>query len=275
VAKFADLHIHTYYSDSTASPQEVIDEARQVELSCIAITDHDTVDGIMPTRQAGEAVGIEVISGIELSSEIHDKDVHVLGYCFKEQNSPLVQELGKFQQARVDRIRQMIEKLKGLGIDNISLEEVCSLTKSMSVGRPHLAKVLKDKKWVSGIPQAFEKYLGEEAPAYVAKFKISPAEAVALIRESGGVAVLAHPMFTNKDEIIPSLVKAGLGGLEVYYPNCEDSTIRYYEGLAKKHNLLTTGGSDAHGKAKTNTYIGKRRIPYEIVEQLKQRAQKG
>ena len=273
-AKFADLHIHTHYSDSTLSPQEVVQEAIQNKLSCIAITDHDTVDGIAPTRQAAEAVGLEVISGVELSSEIHDKDVHLLGYCFNEQYSPLLEALGQFQKARVERIRQIIEKLKQLGTDNISLEEVCSLTKSMAVGRPHLATVLKEKKWVNDIPQAFEKYLGENGPAYVGKFKISPAEAVALIRQSGGVAVLAHPMFTNKDEIIPSLVKAGLGGIEVYYPNCSDAVIQYYEGLAKKHNLIMTGGSDGHGKAKSNTYIGKRRVPYEIVEQLKERAGK-
>ena len=166
----------------------------------------------------------------------------------------------------------MIEKLKTLGIDNITLEEVCSLTKSKSVGRPHLAAVLKEKKWVGDISQAFQKYLGEDAPAYVGKFKISPEEAVALIRNSGGVAVMAHPMFTNKDEIIPSLVRAGMGGIEVYYPNCAETTIQHYEGIAKKHDLVMTGGSDAHGKAKTNTYIGKRRIPYEFVEQLKQRA---
>ena len=196
-----------------------------------------------------------------------------MGYCFDETKGALVEVLAKFQKARVERIRQMIEKLKGLGVDNISLEEVCSLTK-LSVGRPHLAAVMKEKEWVNDIPQAFKKYLAEDAPAYVAKFKIAPTEAIALIRESGGVAVMAHPMFTNKDEIIPALVKAGLGGIEVYYPNCSEAIIQFYEGIAQKHNLVMTGGSDAHGKAKNNTYIGKRRIPYEYVEQLKERAAK-
>jgi predicted metal-dependent phosphoesterase TrpH len=273
VTRFADLHIHTYYSDSTSSPQEVVQEALQNKLSCIAITDHDTVDGIAPTRKVAEAVGLEVITGIELSSEIHGKDVHILGYCFHEE-SPLVNELVLFQEAREERIRQMIEKLKGLGVDNITFEEVSCLTKSRSVGRPHLAAVLKEKKWVHDIGQAFTKYLAEDAPAYVAKYKISPADAVELIRKSGGVAVMAHPMFTNKDEIIPSLVKAGLGGIEVYYPNCSEAVLAYYEGIARKHDLVATGGSDAHGKAKTNTYIGKKRIPYEVVEQLKERAKK-
>lgn len=272
MTRFADLHIHTYYSDSTSSPQEVVQEALQNKLTCIAITDHDTVDGIVPTRQEAQASGLEVINGIELSSEIQGKDVHILGYCFNDE-SPLVSALGKFQQARVERIGEMIEKLKGLGIDNITLEEVCRLTKSKSVGRPHLAAVLKEKKWVNDIGQAFDKYLAEDAPAYVAKYKISPVEAVELIRQSGGVAVMAHPMFTNKDEIIPSLVRAGMGGLEVYYPNCSEAVINHYAGLARKHNLIMTGGSDAHGKIKSHTYIGKKQIPYEVVEQLKERAQ--
>jgi 3',5'-nucleoside bisphosphate phosphatase len=274
VTRSADLHIHTYYSDSTSSPQEVVQEALQNKLSCIAITDHDTIDGLAPTRQeAQSSSGLEVLAGVELSSEMDGKDIHILGYCFDEEG-PLVKALTKFQHARVERIREMIEKLKGLGIDNITLEEVCSLTKSMAVGRPHLAAVLKEKKWVSGIGQAFEKYLSEDAPAYVAKFKISPVEAIELIRNSGGVAVMAHPMLTNKDEIIPSLVRAGLGGIEVYYPNCSPPLTAYYEGIAQKHNLIMTGGSDAHGKAKSYTYIGKKQIPYETVEQLKARAQK-
>lgn len=266
---FADLHIHTHYSDSTSSPEEVVQEASEAGLTCIAITDHDTLEGIAPTKKSAAVHGLEVLTGVELSTEVGGKDVHLLGYCFDVQDSQLNQLIQQAQQGRMERLKLMIDKLKGLGVNNIQFPEVEALTKSKSVGRPHLATVLKDKGWVADIPQAFEKYLGEHAPAYVPKYKISPGEGIRLIRQAGGVAVLAHPMVTNRDELIPGLVEAGLQGIEAYYPNCPPVAIAYYEKLAKKYKLLMTGGSDAHGKAKSNTYIGKTRIPYELVEKLK------
>lgn len=273
MTKLADLHIHTFYSDGTSSPVEVVSEAQSAGLSCIAITDHDTLEGIPPTQLAAQNSGLEVIAGIELSSEIHDKDIHILGYFLDLNNTFFKGELTKMRTARIERIKHMIEKLKVLGIKDIAFKEVSDLGK-FSIGRPHLAMVLKNKGWVGSIQEAFEKYLGEDGPAYVKKFKVSPYEAIALIRQAGGAAVLAHPMITNKDELIPSFVEAGLEGIEVYYPNYSETTTKYYEGIAKKHNLVTTGGSDAHGKAKPNTYIGKARISYEIVEKLKERSAK-
>ena len=267
--KFADLHMHTYYSDGTSSPAEVVAEAVRAGLVCISITDHDTVEGIVPTREAAKTVNLEVISGIELSSEIDGKDVHILGYCIDETHKTLLEIIKEAQGARVARMHKMIEKLKEMGVNNIQFEEVSQLTQSKSLGRPHLAALLKQKGWVSDIAQAFNKYLGEGCPAYVPKYKLTPYEAIALIRKIGGVAVLAHPMITNKDELIRSLVEGGLQGLEVYYPNCPTVTCEYYAKLAQKYKLIATGGSDAHGQAKTNTFIGKAKIPYEIVEELK------
>ncbi len=272
--KFADLHIHTYYSDGTSSPQEVAQEAVDAGLSCIAITDHDTVDGVLPTRQAAKDLGLEVISGVELSCEINNKDIHILGYCIDESHPALVDTLEKAQKGRLDRIKKMIAKLKELGVDNIEFTEVRNLARSNSVGRPHLALKLKEKGWVSDIPQAFDKYLAEGRPAHVPKYKQSPAEAIGLIRRAGGVAVLAHPMVNNRDELIRHFVDDGLQGLEVYYPNCPPVTTEYYAKLAKKYKLIMTGGSDAHGKAKSNTYIGKARIPYELVDELKSLSKK-
>lgn len=269
MTKFADLHIHTFYSDGTSSPEEIVQTALQAGLSCIAITDHDSLDGIAPTRLAAQGQDLEIISGIELSTEINGKDIHILGYHFDEKNSLLLEAVHRAQAARVERVKTMIEKLKGLGVKDIELEEVCRLTQSKSVGRPHLAAILKEKGAVKDISQAFDKYLGEGCPAYVPKMKQTPQEAIALIRQSGGVAVMAHPMSTNKDELIRSFVEAGLQGIEVYYPNCPDVVIHYYAKLAQKYNVLATGGSDYHGKAKPNTYMGKARIPYEVVEQLK------
>jgi len=270
--KFADLHMHTYFSDGTSSPEEVVEESLKARLSCIAITDHDTVEGVAATMAAARDKELEVISGIELSTEYEGKDIHILGYLIDHRSPVLLEKIRHIQQARIMRIQQMIDKLKEHGIDDIGLEEVCALTESNSVGRPHLASVLVKKKWVTNIKSAFDKYLGEGCPAYISKYKMTPVEGIDLIRGCGGVSVMAHPMSTNKDEVIPQLVNWGLQGLEVFYPNYSNTTIEYYKNLAKKHGLLMTGGSDAHGSNKDNTYIGKAQVPYEYVEQLKERA---
>ncbi len=267
--KTADLHIHTHFSDSTSSPQEVIEDAYKNDLNCIAIADHDTVDGIQPTIEAAKKYDIEVIPAIELSSEINGKDVHILGYLFDYKSPFLLKQLTQMQSTRFERMKEMIAKLKTLGVDNINIEEVCALAKSDAVGRPHLAAILLKKGWISNFKEAFNKYLADDAPAFAPKFKQTPQEAIQLIKEAGGVAVLAHPMLTCVDELIPSFVAAGLGGIEVLYPNTSPNVIDFYAGLAKKHNITITGGSDAHGSAKKHTYVGKIKIPYDLVEKLK------
>ena len=269
MTRLADLHIHTNFSDSTSSPEEVVEQAHAQGLGCIAISDHDTIDGIEPAIEAAKKYDIEVISGIELSSEINGKDVHVLGYLFDCKDQEFVDRIDRMQNARVTRMVAMIDKLKAMGIDNITPEEVSGLTRSDSVGRPHLAALLQEKGWVTTNKMAFNKYLADNAPAFVPKFKQTPYEAIELIRKAGGVAVLAHPMLTRVDELIPSFVEAGLGGLEVYYPWNSDNVTRFYEGLVKKHHLVATGGSDAHGSIKKHTYVGKVKIPYDLVEKLK------
>jgi predicted metal-dependent phosphoesterase TrpH len=274
MSKLADLHIHTFYSDSTSSPQEVIQQAHQAGLHCIAITDHDTVDGIVPTMEAARELGLEVIAGVELSSEINGKDIHILGYCFDYQNENLLSRLNEMQNTRLERMKQMISKLHAVGIKNIELEEVTSRVQSKSVGRPHLAAVLVAKGKVSTMQAAFDKYLTEGAVAYVPKFKMSPVEAIELINSAGGVAVLAHPVLTAVDELIPQFVRAGLKGIEVFYPMHTENVIHFYQGIVQKHHLVATGGSDAHGSAKRHTYVGRVKIPYEYVEQLKKAAGK-
>ena len=269
--RIADLHIHTYFSDGTMSPEEVITAAKEAGLSAIAIADHDTVDGIVPAKAAGDLVGIEVISGVELSSEYHGKDIHILGYFFDFKDSPLVRLLGDIQLGRMDRMRKMIAKLSQMGIGGITFEEVCGQLKSDAVGRLHLAKLLVSRGHVSSLDAAFQKYLGEGAPAYYPKFKQTPLEAIKLIKDSGGLSILAHPMLTQKDELIPQFVKAGLDGVEAYYPNCSMEVANFYVGIAKKHGILVSGGSDAHGKGKTSTWIGKAYLPYEHVEKMKER----
>ena len=270
MTKSADLHIHTHYSDGTMSPQEVVADALHCGINCIAITDHDTVDGISPAIEAARGCDLEVLPGIELSTEINGKDVHMLGYLFNWQDASLIEQLQKIQNARAERMKQMIQKLEALGIHNISFEEISDAAKTKALGRPHLAAALVEKKIVGNMRAAFDKYLAEGAPAYVPKFKQTPQEAIQLIKGLGGIVVLAHPMLTNVDELIPGLVAAGLGGLEAHYPNCSVNVMCFYENLARKHHLVITGGSDAHGAAKKHTFIGKVRIPYDLVEKLKE-----
>lgn len=271
----ADLHIHTYYSDGSQSPAEVVDEAARCGLSVIAITDHDAVDGVPEAVEAGRACGLEVIAGIEMSAEAGGKDVHILAY-FVDTASPALQtHLQTFQTARQDRVRGMIALLEAEGIRGITFDEVQAMTRSRAVGRLHLATVLARRGLVASTREAFDKYLNEGAPAFLPKFRLSPREAVAVIRAAGGVAVMAHPMVTNRDDLIPELVDAGLGGMEVYYPNWSANTIHRYEQIARHYQLVMTGGSDAHGTFKTNTSIGRAGVALENVEALRARAGQG
>ena len=269
--KLADLHIHTYYSDSTSSPQEVVEQALKNELSCISITDHDIIDGIAEAQEAARSLNLEVIPGIELSSEFEGRDIHILGYFIDIQKGPLVEKIESYLDERVRRMKQMILNLQTVGIKDITYEEAAALTKSRALGRPHLAALLVQKGHASSFKNAFDKYLGQGGIAFAPKFKQSPFEAIDLIHQSGGLAVMAHPMLTQKDELISRMAKAGLDGLEVYYPNCMPVVTECYKKMAKKHGLLMTGGSDAHGKAKVFTYVGKEAIPYELVEKMKQK----
>ena len=269
MSPFADLHIHTHFSDSTSSPEEVVAQAQAFGLSCISITDHDTFEGVVPTKLAASPVGLEVITGIELSSDVEGRDIHILGYFFDQVRGPLLDELDKIQQGRVDRIKIMISKLKSLGLKNIEEAEVLSLTKSRSVGRLHLATIMLQKGYVTSVPEAFQRFIGENGPAYADKFKVSTYDAIKLIKDSGGLSVLAHPLITNRDQLIPGFVEAGLDGIEVYYPRHSPTAVQFYENIAEKHGLLKTGGSDAHGQIKHDSSIGKTKISYELVQRMK------
>jgi 3',5'-nucleoside bisphosphate phosphatase len=267
----ADLHIHTHCSDGIESPEEMILQAGKAGLACVAVTDHDTVDGVRPAMAKGAAIGVEVIPGIELSSSWQGRDIHLLAYCYDLDCPELVEYLIKVKKSRIERMVGMIEKLKGLGMPGITLEEVMAGAEDeASIGRPHLAKVMYERGLVRHTQEAFDRYLADDAPAFVAQFDCSPYETIALIRRAKGIPVLAHPMVTKVDQLIPSFIEAGLMGIEAYYPNNPRAIIDFYLGLAAKHRLLVTGGSDAHGGQHRATYVGKMRISYKHVEALKE-----
>lgn len=249
----ADLHIHTSFSDGLLSPEEVVKRAHKSGLTIIAITDHDTVDGIPRAMAEGGRIGIKVIPGIEFTTDLPETEVHILGYYIDYKADWLLELLKRIRNDRINRIYKIVEKLKKLGI-NVDVNEILTLAclpagrvDIGSVGRPHVARVLLQKGIVNSIQEAFNKYLDYNAPAYVPHFKLTPSEAVKTVIRAGGAPVYAHPAVSNKDDIIPELIKEGLAGIEVYYSRHSDSQIRHYLSLAKKYGLLVTGGSDYHG----------------------------
>ena len=242
----ADLHIHTTFSDGTATPEEVIGLAKKADLKTIAITDHDVVDGIEIAISFGRDAGIEVIPGVEFTTENGSTEIHILGYFIDYRDRSFLEILKKIQQNRVSRIYKIVEKLKGLGV-NVSAEDILGLSSHGSVGRPHVARILIKAGYVKSFREAFDKYLNFGGPAYVSHYKLSPEEAIKLILKVGGIPVYAHPAVSRSDELIPDLLAAGLMGIEVYYTGHSDMEEKHYLGLAKKYNLLVTGGSDFHG----------------------------
>ena len=266
--KFCDLHIHTYYSDGVHSPTEVVEMAKKKGLRAIAITDHDTVSGVEEGIKAGEVKEIEVVPGVELSSQEAGRDVHILGYLVSINKSALIERLEFFREERVKRAKVIIKKLRDLGI-SIELEEIFQVSKNGSVGRPHIAQVLVKRGYVSSIKEAFDRYIGYESPAYVPKYKMTPEEAITLIRNSGGIPVYAHPGAHSDPDYILHLAKQGLMGIEVWHPDHSEGDIKILSEFADKCGLIRTGGSDFHGYEKGKAPIGEIRIPYSYLEALK------
>ncbi len=267
--RFADLHLHTVFSDSTYTPEELVSQSLKNGLSAIAVVDHDNVMGIEPAIKIGNEKGLEVLPGIELSAEVNGKEVHILGHLIDYKKESLLEKLDFLKKNRVERIYKIAEKLKNIGIA-LEADSVFKLSGGGTVGRLHVARAMLKAGIINSLGEAFGKYIGDRGPAYVCNFKFSPQEAIKLIKDTGGIPVLAHPYTVSDDELIPEFVKAGLMGLEVYYPEHSQSMINFYLSLAKKYNLLVTGGSDCHGKAKPEVKIGLIKLPYEFVEKLKE-----
>ena len=266
--KFADLHLHTQFSDGTFTPEELVERASNLGFSAIALTDHDTVEGCARAAVACAAANIEFISGTELTAEHEDTEVHILGYFLDAQNQVLLDRIAKFQAVRQNRIREMVAALNKLGIP-LKAEAVFSLANCKSPGRPHVARALVKEKLIGNLDEAFEKYLKKGRPAWVPKTKMSALEGVELIHQAGGLAVMAHPGLNRTDEIIPGLVQAGLDGIECFHTKHSTVMTERYLEFAEKYKLLVTGGSDCHGFSKTKPLNGTVRLPYEHVQKLK------
>lgn len=266
--KFADLHLHTQFSDGTFTPEELVLHAQKNGLAGIALTDHDTVEGCARAATAAAAVQMEFIPGAELTAEHNDVEVHILGYFLDSQNQVLLAEIAKFQAVRQQRIHEMVARINALGVP-LSVEAVFALANCKSPGRPHVARTLVKSGLVRNLEEAFERFLKKNRPAWVPKSKMSALEAVELIHQAGGLAVIAHPGLNRSDEIIPDLVAAGMDGIECFHTKHSTRMSERYLMIADQYHLLVTGGSDCHGFSKNKPLIGTVKLPYDHVEKMK------
>lgn len=273
-----DLHIHTTWSDGTKTPGEIVRLAAELGLSAISITDHDTTDGTVEAAEAGARQGVECISGIEFSVEHGGRSFHLLGYFVNPEDDDLVRTLRVIQEAREERNHKIVGKLVALGI-NINYQEILVLSARGQTGRPHIAQVLVAKGAVRDIDAAFRKYLRKGGSAYVGRYVLQANEAISLISNAGGVAVLAHPgSIDNSLRKIPALIEdlvpMGLGGIEVHYPVHTSSMRNKLTVIANHYNLVVTGGSDYHGDIRPETGLAHGRnllVPDSVVRNLKSR----
>ena len=255
-----DLHLHTTYSDGSLPPLEVLQHAQRAHVTTLAITDHDTVDGLPAAFEGGASLGIEVIPGIEISSRHGDNELHILGYFLDWNDATLRSELVRLKQTRHVRNPLIIEKLNALGL-NLTYEEVLALAGDVSVGRPHIARVLMDKGYVTSAKEAFDRYLADGAAAHVPRVLPAPEAAIGLIRAARGVAVLAHPVWLHRtgesiDNLCVRLKEAGLQGIEAHYSTHRPEQTAEYLSTARRLDLLITGGSDFHGLTKPDIEVG-------------------
>ncbi|MEI9862969.1 MAG: PHP domain-containing protein [Limisphaerales bacterium] len=266
--KFADLHLHTFFSDGTFTPEELVERANGLGFAAIALTDHDTVEGCERAATACAKVNMEFITGTELTAEHADTEVHILAYFVDTHNQALLTRIAGFQYVRQNRIREMVAALNKLGIP-LKAESVFALANCKSPGRPHVARALVKEKLIGSLDEAFERYLKKGRPAWVPKTKMSALESVELIHQAGGLAVMAHPGLNRSDDIIPALVEAGLDGIECFHTKHSTAMAERYLEIAEKYHLLVTGGSDCHGFSKIKPLIGTVKLPYDHVQKMK------
>lgn len=281
VEDFTDLHCHSVYSDGTCTPQELITIAKQKHLVGIALTDHDTVEGLEELIQASKTAGVKIITGVELSANHGDIPVHILGYGFDHKHPSLHNNLKKIQKTRKTRNNKIFENINGMGID-ISWPEIHAIAGTGQIGRPHFATFLINKGLVQNNAEAFNLYLRKDKPAYAKREILTIEDAIDYIHKAHGLAVIAHPgmLPCNQDktmQLIETFIKMGLDGVEAYYPTHSNTLRNRLLGLCRTENLAVTGGSDYHGEIRSNTSLGghqrKHYIPATVFTELYERTQ--
>ena len=265
-----DLHIHSNFSDSDAEIETIFKQAKEKGLACIAITDHDTLDGISSARIYSKSYDIELIEGLELSAEHEGIEIHVLAYFIDSDNQELKAELAQVKELRRERLLWMGEKLNSLGL-GVDIEELFLKLKGAVPTRLHLALYLLEKGKVKTLRQAFVKYLSPGRPAYRGHSKYSVEKAIQLIRKFGGLSFIAHPHIISDQSWVEEFISLGVDGLETVYPTMSFAKSSLYKNMAIKFQRLQSGGSDAHGSYKKFVKVGEVSIAYTWVEDMKRR----
>jgi predicted metal-dependent phosphoesterase TrpH len=274
-----DLHTHTIASDGVLSPTQLVQRAEKLAVKVLAVTDHDSTDGVAEAVAAGQACGVDVIPGVEINTDVPGTEVHVLGYFVDFTDPTLGIELARLRDGRIGRARRMAEKLTEMGAA-VGFERILAIAGEGSVGRPHVAQALLEAGHVASREEAFDRYIGRNSPAYVERMKFTPAQACQLIRRAGGVPVLAHPVFFDRygaikspfelDTMLPDLIAAGLMGLEVYYPRYDAVTTEYLMAVIRRYQLVPTGGTDFHGLRAGYPDLGGVYVPMKAARRLRE-----
>jgi 3',5'-nucleoside bisphosphate phosphatase len=243
-----DMHMHTTYSDGNYTPFELLKKVKSSNLDIVSITDHDSINALEEAISIGKDLGIEVISGVEISTDVEDREVHLLGYFLDIHSSELKKYLSFFRDERFERAKRMINKLVNLGFD-ISIDDVLEISNGSAVGRPHVALAMLNKGIVNDFYEAFQKFLRDGGPAYERKIHVSPQSALKLISDAGGLSFIAHPGHL-KESILMTLINSGVDGIEVTHPSHNEYQRKFYRGIVNQYCLLESGGSDFHGGKK-------------------------
>lgn len=270
--QYADLHLHTCFSDGSYLPGELVEAACGAGLSAIAVTDHDTIEGVEPVREAAADTSLQVVAGTELSVRFEDEEVHLVGLFIDTDNDRLNQALDDLRKKRRQRIVKIAEKLQRFQI-KIDPQEILETAGTGTVGRLHVAEMLLRKGITSSIAESFWKYLGDKAAAFVPKPDIDFGAGCELIHQAHGIAVLAHPGTQPDERRLAAMAHAGIDALEAYYPMHDDPLIRRYINLAGRFGLGISGGSDCHGQMKEQVQIGTVKLPMRYFDQLEKRAE--
>jgi predicted metal-dependent phosphoesterase TrpH len=266
-----DLHLHSTASDGKWTPTALVQFSLQEGLQAISLTDHDTTGGVQEALDAARGTPLTVIAGVEMSTQTRGaSEIHILGYHIDHVCAPLQECLARLRESRLERARKVL-RLLAQNHCPVSWQRVSAFAGSGSVGRPHIAQAMVEANYVDSVESAFRHYLGRGGPAYVPRAKLLPQKAIQLIRDAGGVPVLAHPR--QVIEQIPTLVRYGLMGIEAYYPDYVEAESTFLVGLARKHHLIVTGGTDFHGGDITSASApGTVYVPLSVVQELRARA---
>ena len=266
-----DFHLHTTVSDGRLTPAQLVSLLAQRGLRVVAITDHDITDGLEPAWQAARAYPqLTILPGVELSTDIPGNEIHVLGLGIDYQDAGFQAKLEEFRDSRVGRARDMVERLSELGMP-LDWDRVREIAGEGAIGRPHIAQAMVEKGYIALQKEAFDKYIGRNGPAYVEREKQPPEDAVRLVTQVGGVPVLAHPaQIEGLDQVLESLIAAGLKGMEVHYAEYDSATIARLAGFAKRHGLLRCGGSDYHAFGAPGEHLpGEMGPPMEVADRIR------